>query len=619
MKTGDDRSLRGWRRTPAVDSPVLRFSPGDEALFLQDYRLEGLRWSSYACLAGIIVLVLFVVFPGLSNRYTAEATFLRILLVFVLVSIQFALWRFQAWAVRHYFWLVGGGCIAVLSGLLWLILDPQFESVSSGFSVLPVAMFFIFLLYGFLRLPIVFALFLGGVFSAAISFVVYAETPGDGWYRVVLYLGLQNVLGGLLLVSIESRERQVFRQSLALTASKAAALIRAESAERAYEDKIRLISAINHDLRQPLLAINAHAGLIGRRVVGPQPDSVGLSVRNLGEAVQFLNIALDNLLAAARYESGDEPVNVERVLVSDLVTAAVDIISVDALSRGLEIRVRLPSFRVELSTDRASMIRVLINLISNALKFTEVKVGRASGVVIFVGFRRGVCKIAVADTGIGIPEEHLSVIFEPYSKAGRAVLGRDSGLGLGLFLVRAALNRLHGHSVDVRSRVSRGSRFTVSVPGKIFLGASNREICVADLDEGLEQSLGGSYVLLLEKSDAKRQAMIDVLEDWGVLVSSAASVQELIANETESERTVDSLLVGLDGLDALSQVDLLRLKGLLPAGVNPIFTSDSGAVFRDQFLPGSNWKILRVPFAPQDLALAILAGVEENRRRETEE
>lgn len=585
--------------------------------FLEEFRTTGLRWSAYACYAASAMLLLFILVPSLSNRYSAGALWIRIVLVIVLSVVAWLLNFRPTFAIAHYVALVALCALSVLAGVLAIMAVPSFGSVAIGFSPLPAALFALFLVYGFLRLPLGVGTALGWSFSIAVVIFVPSEAQGAGHIRVLTYLLAANCFGMLLCRSLETRERELFHQRRRAEAAQAELDRRARAAEEAHMEKTRLMAAVSHDLRQPMMAAVHHVSLLERRLQKRDLDSAERQARALSDSVSVLAATLDHLLTAARYDSGTEPITIESVELQPILARLRETFDADAAARGIELRIRHPGRRLVVTTDATAFWRVLMNLVSNAIKFTDPHGRAGRGVVVRATLRDGVCRIDVADTGIGIAPEYLDAIWQPYFQVANSERSRVRGLGLGLFLVRRALDHLPNHRMRLRSKPGRGSRFSVFLPGlelgePEFLFRGHDRIAESDLEQ-----LRGAYVVVLEDDVHARRALEDLLSDWSVLFTSCASLVELLDGIDSQERLVDFIIsdyrlagtaTGTDAIVAIREA----LGAQIPA---VIVTGESATGPIRERLPVDTL-MLQKPFEATALALPLLEAVRSARRAE---
>ena len=497
---------------------------------------------------------------------------------------------------------------------------PGPNALAAIVSIGPAAVFSVFWMTVMLRLPAKLAAIIALSFVIVILGFSFHVAPFPVVFRQAMYYFVALVSGHVMSTLTERRERSLFLQrKLMLSAKKSAeeALAKVEEARR---EKERLIAAINHDLRQPMTAAVMHLDVLQHNV--ERRDFVGVAdqSRKARAAIDLLGGSLDHVLNAADDERAPENFHLEHVDVSLVLRTLLDTYSPQAERLGLRCRVRLPASPLFVLSNRQSLFRVLGNLVTNALKFTPASADGANGVLITASVRRGACRIEVIDTGIGISPEKTDEIWLPYHQLNSNQQDRLNGLGLGLFLVRRIVENLPGHQIAVRSRLGRGTRFTVTIPCVTVTNGSVEAMTTAvdhRLDDAALEPLSGAYVLLLEDDREARIAISELLDEWGVIVASGSNMETLKASHDDAERLVDaivsdySLQSGLNGLDAFDTIDTWL--GYSPKRVL-ITGEDLSATPR--ILASPSVTVLRKPFSPSALASHLLAAVESSRKLE---
>jgi signal transduction histidine kinase len=234
-----------------------------------------------------------------------------------------------------------------------------------------------------------------------------------------------------------------------------------ETAEEANRLKSALVSMVSHDLRTPLNAILGYAEMLQEFVYGPLSDRQQTSVERIGANAQRLLSLVNDLLDQAQIEAGKLTLETISFEPAELVNDVVNVMGVLAQTKGLELTTRIdddvPSI---LQGDPHRLQQVLINLLSNALKFTE------TGSVHIRIFQPDETHwaLAVSDTGTGISPDKLTRVFERFYQVESDVTTRKHpGIGLGLAIVKQ-LVELMGGEVSVESELGTGSTFSVTLP-----------------------------------------------------------------------------------------------------------------------------------------------------------
>jgi len=181
-----------------------------------------------------------------------------------------------------------------------------------------------------------------------------------------------------------------------------------------------------------------------------------------------------------------------------------------AAKKGIRIRNRVGAMHVR--SDLVLLERMIRNLISNAIRYTDV-----GSILLATRMRQGAVVLEVWDSGRGIPDAQINHIFLEFHQVEPNNGGHSKGLGLGLSIVRRLVLLLPGHHIDVCSRVGSGSRFTLTLP------LAGRDASATHAFEGGKSSFEGLKVLLVEDNAAARDAMARLMEEWGCLVVQAES------------------------------------------------------------------------------------------------
>jgi signal transduction histidine kinase len=233
-------------------------------------------------------------------------------------------------------------------------------------------------------------------------------------------------------------------------------LIREQAANRA---KSHLLAVISHDLRTPLNAIMGYAQLLQMGLPDRLSEAGNERVERIRSSAMHLLFLIDELLSFARLDAGREEVRIAdveaRAIVADVAAVAEPL----AAERQLALRVAVPDGPVAMRTDPDRLRQILLNLVGNAIKYTE------SGEVALELEQPadGKVRFRVRDTGIGIDACDLERIFEPFWQVAPGQRSREEGTGLGLSVVRG-LVRLLGGEISVESELGRGSAFSVLLP-----------------------------------------------------------------------------------------------------------------------------------------------------------
>jgi signal transduction histidine kinase len=250
---------------------------------------------------------------------------------------------------------------------------------------------------------------------------------------------------------------RLFREAREAREEAEAARTAAEEASRA---KSEFLAVMSHELRTPLNAIGGYAELIDLGIRGPVTAEQREDLQRIQASQKHLLGLINEVLNYARVESGAVGYSLADVPVAEVVRAAEALVAPQFRSKGLTLDPAICS-PPELTAyaDREKVQQILLNLLSNALKFTDH--GGHVQVRCDAADRR--VRIRVSDTGIGIPAEKLEQIFEPFVQIGRALNKPTEGTGLGLAISRD-LARGMGGDLSAESVLGEGSTITLTLP-----------------------------------------------------------------------------------------------------------------------------------------------------------
>jgi len=233
---------------------------------------------------------------------------------------------------------------------------------------------------------------------------------------------------------------------------------KSQQLEVANRHKSDFLARVSHDLRTPLNAIMGFTRIVVRRMEGQMPDIQKENLQKVLISSEHLLNLINGLLDLAKIDAGKMEVSADTFRVEDIInmtTATVEPLLKDGRVRIVrDVTPDLPP----LKTDRDKLKQILLNLLSNAAKFTEQGEIRVSA-----SRENGTLKLAVSDTGIGMKQKSLEHIFEEFQQAEKTTASKYGGTGLGLAIVKKFIN-LMGGEIVVESEEGRGSKFTITLP-----------------------------------------------------------------------------------------------------------------------------------------------------------
>ena len=241
----------------------------------------------------------------------------------------------------------------------------------------------------------------------------------------------------------------------ALAVHKSLLLLQAQSADRA---KGRFLATMSHELRTPLTALAGYNELLADQVIGPLSEPQLDILERMRSVTIHLSAMIEEILAFTSLEEGRETVRPSEFLVADLVRAAIAVVQPLADQKGLILTTSLPRAPVRMTSDIDKSRQILVNLLGNAVKFTD-----GGTIAVRVHVQGDALRIEVRDPGIGIAEEELARLFRPFAQVDTGLTRRHGGTGLGLYISRRLATLLRGH-IEVTSQVNVGSTFVVVLP-----------------------------------------------------------------------------------------------------------------------------------------------------------
>jgi PAS domain S-box-containing protein len=305
--------------------------------------------------------------------------------------------------------------------------------------------------------------------NARIDREVVATRESDRREAHVERAGKEHILANVRFPVVDSSKQVVAVAGIDLdiTAQKrseaelAELLRRVEMARDAAMDagsaKSRFLASTSHELRTPLNAIIGFTRLVSRNSEGLPDRQVDNLSKILLSAEHLLSL-IDDILDLSRVEAGEVSLDVTEMQIADVLQEVSDSLEPLIDRPGVKMVVEAGSGLPQVVTDRDKVKQILLNLVSNAIKYTDKGV-----IALHAEATDGRLRVGVSDTGVGIPADELGRIFEEFQRADTTSARRRSGTGLGLTISRR-LARTLGGDVTVKSEVGAGSTFTLDLP-----------------------------------------------------------------------------------------------------------------------------------------------------------
>ena len=235
-----------------------------------------------------------------------------------------------------------------------------------------------------------------------------------------------------------------------------------EAAESANRTKSEFMTRMNHELRTPLTAIIGFSRVLLQGKEGSLPEGVQRYVDRIRVNGMHLLSLINQILDVAKVEAGRMELEEDTVALDDLVRDTIAMLETTAEAKGLVLRSELPARVEPIVTDEGKLRQILINLVGNAIKFTNA--GEVYVQVTTDPVTHRPVSVTVADTGIGIPHDRQHKVFDPFEQGDSSTRRQFGGTGLGLSIVKTFAG-LIGARVSVESEVGRGTSFTLTLQG----------------------------------------------------------------------------------------------------------------------------------------------------------
>ncbi|WP_439114451.1 ATP-binding response regulator [Hydrogenophaga sp.] len=383
--------------------------------------------------------------------------------------------------------------------------------------------------------------------------------------------------------------------------------------QRANETKSRFLAAASHDLRQPVHAVGLLAAALEGRT--KEPDHKNLVHKMQAGLLNFSDV-IDEILDVARLDAGQVPLEIQSVALSPLIERIDATFREIALAKHLALFTRMPCNRDAcVMADPALLWRVLANLVSNALRYTE------SGAVLIAvrpagklhanrpGARCSAWRIEVRDSGPGIAPALQANVFEEFFQIANEQRKSQQGLGLGLSMAQR-MSHLMGAELMLRSKPGMGSVFSVTLRCSTLAHTGLDSPAEADPDRA-QGKVTGLRVLLVDDDPNAREAFETLLHSWQIEVRTVATPEQACEQVREGFTPqvliTDHRLGG--GHDAFSSARLIKehMQALkMPEPMVAVFTGDITSATRQQ-IQAQGWHFASKPVRPPGLLLWLRA------------
>lgn len=282
------------------------------------------------------------------------------------------------------------------------------------------------------------------------------KKDGSRFWANVVITALRDDNGTLVGFAKVTRDLTERRRSELQAIEDARRLAESQASNRA---KSEFLAAMSHELRTPLNAIGGFAELLSMEIHGPITEQQKEDLLRITSSQRHLLGIINDILNFSRIEAGRIEYNIVPIDLAETIDNVVQMVHPLAGAKGIDLVMEECPPGISGKGDTAKTEQILINLLSNAVAFTE-DAGRIS---VACGFAEGRVWIRVKDTGIGIPASKQETIFEPFVQVGRSLTTSHRGTGLGLSISRDLARGMNG-DLTVESKVGQGSTFTLWLP-----------------------------------------------------------------------------------------------------------------------------------------------------------
>lgn len=422
---------------------------------------------------------------------------------------------------------------------------------------------------------------MNGIILQNTSAKPYKLTIGDMFYKYrapFMAIAFLMVMCFTLLCMISISRQRHAKQMENKNEQLAVAVTAAENANQA---KSRFLSQMSHEIRTPMNAIKGIANIAREHM--QEPEKMEYYLDKIDSSSKVLLHIINDVLDMSAIESGKLKIDYAPFNIKECLQDIFEIYESQCKSKGVEISLFIDIEHTMVVGDVLRVNQVMLNLISNALKFTE-----KGGKIIFTIIEKQVnenvafMEFIIEDTGCGMSEEMLERLYRPFEQESAATARKYGGSGLGTSIAKALIEMMEG-AIEVESEQGEGTTFYVDIPFEIY-GEENSELKEQEENPLSDYDFEGYRILLVEDNELNAEIAIELLEMVNFTVDHAINGAEGVKQFEESAAgTYDLILmdVQMPILDGWEATKIIR-KGSHPDGATiPIYAMTANAFRED--------------------------------------
>ncbi|HEY5692085.1 MAG TPA: ATP-binding protein [Cyclobacteriaceae bacterium] len=385
---------------------------------------------------------------------------------------------------------------------------------------------------------------------------------------------------------------------------------------RAQKAKEQFLANVSHEIRTPINGIAGMAALLSQNPTAKEQVTYLNAIKS---AAQNLKVIINDILDLASIESGK--LNFERIgfNINELLVSIIDSFTVQSRQKKIELSFSLDK-RISqiLIGDPFRLNQILINLIGNALKFTHAGQITINCTLHKLENKKQYVKIDVTDTGIGIPAEKLSTIFESFSQADASVTRKYGGTGLGLTIVKQLVELQKG-KITVQSVEYEGTTFSIIIPYAIgLINQVEENAFIINKNKEDQVSLKGLKILLAEDNDINRLYATSILKMWECETDTAENGYVALEKVRNNDYDIILMDIQMPVMDGFEATRAIKMSGRGKIQI-PIVALTANATAKDieKCLAAGMVACIGKPFTPESL-FSMLAKYSQLRTLKSE-